>query len=234
MRKLLLSLILASVFFNSCKKSNDNPPVPPKTTPSATFSIKDKNIFYLTEPVNVIASYTDGASGNYNWNWGDGTITNEGANASHAYATKGNFTIKLTISSLTSTHNLKVLPGQTSFQIVNNSSFILTYVQCRRMINVNADYDNIIKFDTLKHAITDTIYTSTSLTENNTLKALDAFGDCGVNDDRAFFQLAQTILLEPYQHAVLTLTDDTPVYYRSIVTNQEVLTTLKKYQGYFR
>ena len=225
--------MLACILLSGCKKS-DTHPTPSTNTPSGVFSIKNKNSFYLTEPVNVIASYQDGSPGNYNWNWGDGTITNEGGNASHAYATKGNFTIKLTINSLTSTHTLKVLPGQTSFQVVNNSSYILTYVQCRRMINANPDFDNIIKFDTLKHALTDTIYASTSLAENNTFKALDTFGDCGVNDDRAFFQLAETILLEPYKHAVLTLTDNTRVYYRSIVTNQLVLTTLDKYQGYGR
>ncbi|MGP9846155.1 PKD domain-containing protein, partial [Brachybacterium sp. 107] len=49
---------------------------------------------------------TDGASLAYKWDWGDGTATSDGENATHVYADDGNYEITLSVTdSLGSTHS---------------------------------------------------------------------------------------------------------------------------------
>jgi hypothetical protein len=220
----ILAILIAILY--SCNKKNNESPNP---NPDAGFTSSNKSTFYLTEPVKIHANYQNAGSGKYKWDWGDGTITNEGPNATHAYQTKGYFKITLAINNLSSSNKIRILPGQSSFQIINNSSFALLYVNFLRRINDKPDYDNIYETDTLKQIKTDTIY---DLSSSTIYQGLTVTGFCGTNfSNSANFTLAETINLVPYHHQVLTITDKIPAYYINY-NNEIILTTLDHYSGY--
>jgi PKD repeat protein len=68
----------------------------PNQVPTASFTTSVTN---LAVSVNAAASVDpDGSITGYSWNWGDGTPAGSGVNASHVYATAGNYTITLTVT----------------------------------------------------------------------------------------------------------------------------------------
>ena len=204
----LLAFLSIVIFFYSCKKTTE-----PEITPavevvnSANFVSLSDNI-YLHGTISFQATDTTGGL-RYNWSFGDDLVELSGWEITHQYDIPGIHTVKLEIDGLTSSRNIKVYPGNLSYQIKNESSKkldILSYID-------NWNNGSLYRFDLSSGSTTDSLYASTStygnilhgfnvsIFANNIEYALSGF-------DSKFDWIKDN------HHSVRIITDSTKCHYR--------------------
>jgi len=155
--KSLLGLAIALIFFAACKKQS-NPEISTAQISTTDFNINKKSL-YLTQKIELNAKDATAGS-NYVWNYGDGTIETKGSKTEHQYKTSGIFEVTLTIYNKTSKIKVRILPGDVSYQIKNNSTFDL---DLNSYVNLPV---NTVKSALKPNGLSDTIYVKLQATGN--------------------------------------------------------------------
>lgn len=190
--KSLLGIAIALLFFAACKKQS-NPEI--STT---DFNISKKSL-YLTQSIELNAKDTTAGS-NYIWNYGDGTIETKGSKAKHQYKTSGTFEVTLTVYNKTSKIKVKVLPGDISYQIKNNSTFEL---DLNSYVNLPV---NTVRSVLKPNGLSDTIYVKLQATGN----LLQLTNISGIAKGKAF-RFDDMFWQKDSMHNILTVNNDTKI-----------------------
>ena len=155
--KNLLGIAIALFFLAACKKQS-NPEISTNEISTTDFNINKKSL-YLTQSIELNAKDATAGS-NYIWNYGDGTIETKGSKTEHQYKTSGIFEVTLTVYNKTSKIKVRVLPGDISYQIKNNSTFDL---DLNSYVNLPV---NTVRSVLKPNGISDTIYVKLQATGN--------------------------------------------------------------------
>lgn len=190
--KSLLGIAIALLFFAACKKQ-PNPEI--STT---DFNINKKSL-YLTQSIELNAKDAT-AGGNYIWNYGDGTIETKGSKTEHQYKTSGIFEVTLTVYNKTSKIKVRVLPGDISYQIKNNSTFDL---DLNSYVNLPV---NTVRSVLKPNGLSDTIYVKLQATGN----LLQLTNISGIAKGKAF-RFDDMFWQKDSMHNVLAVDNDTKI-----------------------
>jgi hypothetical protein len=155
--KHLLGIVIALFFFAACKKQ-PNPEINKTEISTTDFNINKKSL-YLTQSIELNAKDATAGS-NYIWNYGDGTIETKGSKTEHQYKTSGIFEVTLTVYNKTSKIKVRILPGDISYQIKNNSTFDL---DLNSYVNLPV---NTVRSVLKPNGLSDTIYVKLQATGN--------------------------------------------------------------------
>lgn len=155
--KSLLGIAIALFFLAACKKQS-NPEISTNEISTTDFNINKKSL-YLTQSIELNAKDATAGS-NYIWNYGDGTIETKGSKTEHQYKTSGIFEVTLTVYNKTSKIKVRVLPGDISYQIKNNSTFDL---DLNSYVNLPV---NTVRSLLKPNGLSDTIYVKLQATGN--------------------------------------------------------------------
>jgi len=148
----LPGIIIALFFFAACKKQSN------AEISTTDFNINKKSL-YLTQSIELNAKDATAGS-NYIWNYGDGTIETKGSKTEHQYKTSGIFEVTLSVYNKTSKIKVRVLPGDISYQIKNNSIFNL---DLNSYVNLPI---NSVRSVLKPNGLSDTIYVKLQATGN--------------------------------------------------------------------
>ncbi len=190
--KSLLGLTIALSFLAACKK---------QSTPEISttdFNINKKSL-YLLQSIELNAKDATAGS-NYIWNYGDGTIETKGSKTEHQYKTSGIFEVTLTVYNKTSKIKVRVLPGDISYQIKNNSTFDL---DLNSYVNLPV---NTIRSVLKPNGLSDTIYVKLQATGN----LLQLTNISGIAKGKAF-RFDDMFWQKDSMHNVLTVDNDTKI-----------------------
>ncbi|QNN41244.1 PKD domain-containing protein [Pedobacter roseus] len=190
--KSLLGVAIALFFLAACKKQ----PNPEITT--TDFSINKKSL-YLTQSIELNAQDASAGS-NYVWNYGDGTIETKGSKTEHQYKTSGIFEVTLTVYNKTSKVKVRILPGDISYQIKNNSTFDL---DLNSYVNLPV---NTVRSVLKPNALSDTIYVKLQATGN----LLQLTNISGIAKGKAF-RFDEMFWQKDSMHNILKVDNDTKI-----------------------
>ncbi|KQM66346.1 hypothetical protein ASE74_08015 [Pedobacter sp. Leaf216] len=154
--KHLIGIAIALLFFVACKKQSNSEII--RTISTTDFNINKKSL-YLTQSIELNAKDATAGS-NYIWDYGDGTIETKGNKTAHQYKTSGIFEVTLTVYNKSSKIKVRVMPGDISYQIKNNSTFDL---DLNSYVNLPV---NTVRSVLKPNGLSDTIYVKLQVTGN--------------------------------------------------------------------
>jgi len=190
--KSLLGLTIALFFLAACKKQS----IPEIST--TDFNIKKRSL-YLTQSIEL--NVKDSIAGNnYVWNYGDGTTETKGSKTEHQYKTSGIFEVSLTVYNKTSKTKIRVLPGDISYQIKNNSTFDL---DLNSYVNLPV---NTVRSVLKPNGLSDTIYVKLQATGN----LLQLTNISGIAKGKAF-RFDEMFWQKDSMHNILSIDNNTKI-----------------------
>lgn len=195
--KSLLGIAIALFFLAACKKQS-NPEIGTTEISTTDFNI-DKKSLYLTQKIELNAKDATAGS-NYIWNYGDGTIETKGSKTAHQYKTSGIFEVTLTVYNKTSKIKVRILPGDISYQIKNNSAFDL---DLNSYVNLPA---NTVRSVLKPNGLSDTIYVKLQATGN----LLQLTNISGIVKGKAF-RFDDMFWQKDSMHNILSVNNDTKI-----------------------
>lgn len=190
--KSLLGLAIALFFFAACKKQTI------AEISTTDFNVKKKSL-YLTQSIELNAKDST-AGNNYVWNYGDGTTETKGSKTEHRYKTSGIFEVSLTVYNKTSKTKIRVLPGDISYQIKNNSSFDL---DLNSYVNLPV---NTVKSVLKPNGLSDTIYVKLQATGD----LLQVTNISGIAKGKAF-RFDEMFWQKDSMHNILSVDNNTKI-----------------------
>ncbi|WP_082018495.1 PKD domain-containing protein [Pedobacter kyungheensis] len=154
---------------------------------------------YLTQSIELNAKDST-AGNNYVWNYGDGTTETKGSKTEHRYKTSGIFEVSLTVYNKTSKTKIRVLPGDISYQIKNNSSFDL---DLNSYVNLPV---NTVKSVLKPNGLSDTIYVKLQATGD----LLQVTNISGIAKGKAF-RFDEMFWQKDSMHNILSVDNNTKI-----------------------